>query len=42
MRHNVRDKKGRFCKKSVEPVTKGYKGFKKGLIREVAEWIHQL
>ena len=31
MRHNVRDKKGRFCKKSVEPVTKGYKGFSKGL-----------
>lgn len=33
MKHNVRDEKGRFCKKApVEAVTKGYKGFKKGLV----------
>jgi hypothetical protein len=32
VRYNVRDEKGRFCKKSDEKVTKGYKGFRKGLI----------
>jgi hypothetical protein len=29
MKHNMRDEKGRFCKR---PVTKGYKGFGKGLV----------
>lgn len=32
MKHNVRDNKGRFCKKSDEKVTRGYKGFGKGLV----------
>jgi hypothetical protein len=31
MRHNVRDSKGLFCKKETT-ITKGYKGFNKGLI----------
>ena len=29
MKHNMRDSKGRFCKR---PLTKGYKGFNKGLV----------